>query len=320
MIDDIRINKILELDLKQYLENHGAIFKKVNNNILSPCLFHHDKTPSLSIKNNNHFKCFGCGEYGNIIDACKLINNVNFPRAVEMLEEYSRTGFINNTPIKKFNKTVFKKENQESEQKKIKRLQALKLNASVIDPDVKQYLKDRNLLNIVESINNKNFHLKIKMNEFKGNKSILYMFNKHNFIIQKNIKLDENGKQRVFNVGGSHPVPLILYPGDNEILIVEGIEDALTILAMKKNVIVLNSVANTNKLITCLKTAINWANDKEFKLLLDNDKEGRKHQQILKDELLQLNLKVGISEFFKILEENNLKDINDYYKQFKKSN
>lgn len=35
------------------------------------CPFHDDRTPSLMIKPNNFYKCFGCGKYGyNFIDFC----------------------------------------------------------------------------------------------------------------------------------------------------------------------------------------------------------------------------------------------------------
>ena len=50
------------------------------------CPFHNEKTPSFSIKQDGQFfKCFGCGESGNVITFVKKMENVDFMTAVEML-------------------------------------------------------------------------------------------------------------------------------------------------------------------------------------------------------------------------------------------
>ena len=46
------------------------------------CPFHEEKTPSFSIKNNK-FKCFGCGEHGDVIDFYMKTQNCNFIQAVK---------------------------------------------------------------------------------------------------------------------------------------------------------------------------------------------------------------------------------------------
>ena len=55
-------------------------------NFWACCPFHNEKTPSLSIKQDGQFfKCFGCGESGNVITLVMKLENVDFLTAVEML-------------------------------------------------------------------------------------------------------------------------------------------------------------------------------------------------------------------------------------------
>lgn len=50
------------------------------------CPFHSEKTPSFSIKQDGQFfKCFGCGESGNVFTLLRKLENVDFITAVEML-------------------------------------------------------------------------------------------------------------------------------------------------------------------------------------------------------------------------------------------
>lgn len=56
------------------------------NNYWACCPFHSEKTPSMSIKEDGQFfKCFGCGEGGNVISFVMKIENVDFMQAVEIL-------------------------------------------------------------------------------------------------------------------------------------------------------------------------------------------------------------------------------------------
>ena len=55
-------------------------------NFWACCPFHHEKTPSFSIKQDGQFfKCFGCGESGNVITFVMKMENVDFLSAVEIL-------------------------------------------------------------------------------------------------------------------------------------------------------------------------------------------------------------------------------------------
>ena len=58
------------------------------SNYWACCPFHMEKTPSMSIKEDGQFfKCFGCGEGGNVITFVKKIEDVDFYKAVEILAQ-----------------------------------------------------------------------------------------------------------------------------------------------------------------------------------------------------------------------------------------
>ncbi len=55
------------------------------------CPFHGEKTPSMKIW-DDHYKCFGCGAYGDIISFTQKMHNVDFAKAVEMLNDIFEVG------------------------------------------------------------------------------------------------------------------------------------------------------------------------------------------------------------------------------------
>lgn len=55
-------------------------------NFWACCPFHNEKTPSFSVKQDGQFfKCFGCGESGNVIGFVMKMENVDYLTAVEIL-------------------------------------------------------------------------------------------------------------------------------------------------------------------------------------------------------------------------------------------
>ncbi len=55
------------------------------------CPLHDEKTPSFTIfKTDDHFYCFGCREYGDVIKFIKLVENLNFKQAVKTLWRFSQ--------------------------------------------------------------------------------------------------------------------------------------------------------------------------------------------------------------------------------------
>jgi DNA primase len=50
------------------------------------CPFHHEKSPSFFVNDNlGYYKCFGCGEHGDIFDFIQKYDNLDFKEALEYL-------------------------------------------------------------------------------------------------------------------------------------------------------------------------------------------------------------------------------------------
>ena len=80
-LDELRAkNDIIDVASKYItLNRKGA-------NFWACCPFHNEKTPSFSLKQDGQFfKCFGCGESGNVITLVMKMENVDFITAVEIL-------------------------------------------------------------------------------------------------------------------------------------------------------------------------------------------------------------------------------------------
>ncbi|WP_138204784.1 DNA primase [Haloimpatiens lingqiaonensis] len=60
--------------------------KKTGRNYIGLCPFHGEKTPSFTVSPDKQiFKCFGCGEAGNVYTFIMKNRNVTFPEAVKIL-------------------------------------------------------------------------------------------------------------------------------------------------------------------------------------------------------------------------------------------
>lgn len=63
------------------LTRHGSSY-------LGLCPFHNEKTPSFSVSESKQiFKCFGCGESGNVVTFLMKYENFTFPEALKMLAD-----------------------------------------------------------------------------------------------------------------------------------------------------------------------------------------------------------------------------------------
>lgn len=73
------------------------------------CPFHHEKTPSFTVSRDKQiYKCFGCGEAGNVISFVMKTRNLTFPESVKVLAE--RIGIdIEESNEKKAQKAKFEK-------------------------------------------------------------------------------------------------------------------------------------------------------------------------------------------------------------------
>ncbi|MBQ6638491.1 MAG: DNA primase [Lachnospiraceae bacterium] len=60
--------------------------QKKGSNYVCCCPFHNEKTPSFSVNPSRQiYKCFGCGEGGNVFTFLQKYENMTFPEAVEYL-------------------------------------------------------------------------------------------------------------------------------------------------------------------------------------------------------------------------------------------
>jgi DNA primase len=62
--------------------------KKAGSNFKANCPFHNEKTPSLMISPERQtFKCFGCGEGGDVITFIEKIEGLDFFNALKLLAD-----------------------------------------------------------------------------------------------------------------------------------------------------------------------------------------------------------------------------------------
>ena len=60
--------------------------KKTGKNYTGLCPFHNEKSPSFTVSTEKQiYKCFGCGEAGNVISYVMKDRNVTFPEAARIL-------------------------------------------------------------------------------------------------------------------------------------------------------------------------------------------------------------------------------------------
>lgn len=78
------------LDIKQVMEDYGIRF---NSHGFCECFIRGERTPSMSIK-NNHYKCFGCGAYGGVIDFVMEHEGLPFGQALVRLDSQYSLGIL----------------------------------------------------------------------------------------------------------------------------------------------------------------------------------------------------------------------------------
>ncbi|MDH3575984.1 MAG: CHC2 zinc finger domain-containing protein [Desulfobacteraceae bacterium] len=70
------------IDLASIVESAGVL---LNRSGFGLCPFHDEKTASFKAYPDNHFKCFGCGEHGDVIDFVQKLYGLSFPDALKHL-------------------------------------------------------------------------------------------------------------------------------------------------------------------------------------------------------------------------------------------
>ena len=88
MFSEELIQKIKEENDIVDIVSEVVTLRKTGKNYLGRCPFHSEKTPSFTVSSEKQiYKCFGCGEAGNVISFVMKTRNMAFPDAVKFLGE-----------------------------------------------------------------------------------------------------------------------------------------------------------------------------------------------------------------------------------------
>ncbi len=88
MIDDDIIRRVKEENDIVDVVSEYVNLKKAGRNYTGLCPFHNEKTPSFVVSPDKQiFKCFGCGETGNVFSFLIKKRNISFKEALEILAE-----------------------------------------------------------------------------------------------------------------------------------------------------------------------------------------------------------------------------------------
>lgn len=98
------------LDIQTVMEDCGV---KFNSKGFCKCFIHSEKTASMSIK-NNHYKCFGCGAYGGVIDFIMQHEGLGFKQAIVRLDSQYHLGVMGKS------RPTYRDRLQERENKRLK--------------------------------------------------------------------------------------------------------------------------------------------------------------------------------------------------------
>jgi len=74
-----------KLDIISVIGPYVPTLKRSGRNYFGLCPFHKEKTPSFSVNQElGIYKCFGCGEGGDVIKFIEKIDGIDFPKALEV--------------------------------------------------------------------------------------------------------------------------------------------------------------------------------------------------------------------------------------------
>ena len=80
-IDEIKSRLSIEEVIAEYIQ-----IKKAGSGFTGLCPFHNEKSPSFNVSpSRGIYKCFGCGESGDIFTFVEKMDGVEFPEALEKL-------------------------------------------------------------------------------------------------------------------------------------------------------------------------------------------------------------------------------------------
>ena len=297
------MNRFEEARTKSIVDILNRYEVKVSRKGYFVCPFCGHNDTAINYKTNK-FTCFhsSCGARGSSIDLVSKIENINSIDAVNKILDGKLS-------FRKYNPDfAIEKENSNNNLKNM-----ILKNSKPIEKEGIEYFKSRGIEKALRLVNPK--QLEIKFNEYKGNKSIIYRFMKQDFIIQKGITKNADGKRFVKNLGSTAPVPIKSYK-HNKYMIVEGIEDGLTALLLGYNFIALNSVCNVGRLIELLGKNENWSKANIFYECLDNDNAGNECKDKLNAYFSSKGWNLRVNDYKAMMIKYKVKDINDLYLKY----
>ena len=112
MIDQSVIDRIsYSVDIVSAIEDEGVSLKRKGVNYEGCCPFHSEKTPSFKVSPaKGIFKCFGCGETGNVIGFTMKHQGMNFPEAIEYLAKKHNIEYERREPTPEEKEAAYKRE------------------------------------------------------------------------------------------------------------------------------------------------------------------------------------------------------------------
>ena len=117
IIDQIKSKLDIVSVIGEYIPN----MKRASKNYFALCPFHNEKSSSFCINEEiQRYKCFGCGESGDLITFIEKIEGIDFPKALEIAAK--KAGI-------ELDKTAYKKDEKTSKEKE----EILKVNRLAAD-------------------------------------------------------------------------------------------------------------------------------------------------------------------------------------------
>lgn len=75
-----------KIDMLTFLENRGTTFRQSGATWLALCPIHNERSPSFHVRPDTQtFRCFGCGQSGDIFALVQAVDGLSFPGAVQEL-------------------------------------------------------------------------------------------------------------------------------------------------------------------------------------------------------------------------------------------
>ena len=143
MISEEIIEKIKEQNNIVDVISESVKLKRTGRNFIGLCPFHNEKTPSFSVSEDKQiYKCFGCGEAGNVFTFVMKSRNLSFIEAVKYLGDKVNIHIEDNDEKNKVHKNKndkLYKINVEAARYYFKNLQTSK--------EANDYFKKRGILN-----------------------------------------------------------------------------------------------------------------------------------------------------------------------------